>query len=516
MPLDFPSSPTNGQVYQNYYYDGSAGAWRSLSSTVNPIPSTLKNLTISSTETTGVSLKVTPFTTSSVNLQEWYNTSSTVVASMNVAGDLTANELNLTGTEINGDSKTIARYSDSWLRLNPDGDFSAGIYTNTSLIRTDNGLQVGANGANFLATSSALTHNGTDILKKDMRQWYVVGAVGTGTSANYYEVYSWTATGQYNNFSAHININGRGNTDTMYTLHVRGEYGVSAWSVESLSIVSDGALADGDTWLLVFSDTAKTAKLYYRRSGSDWQDRIMNFESHYTGSITSASYTNTLFGTTAPTGDAVITKTAPDAISVVAGGTGATTLTSGGYLKGAGTGAVTSQTGIPAGDITSGTLDYSRFPSGTIVQVQSTTVTAAAAYSIGAFSLQDVGVNVTITPKSASNKIFIIANVSSAGVSFARPAIVLARNTTRIAVGNAAGSRNQISGSGAQGETAPGTQTVNFLDSPATTSAITYRAYIVNLHSATQQYNFNYDVTNSDNGSHGRTASTITVMEVVA
>lgn len=96
MPLDFPGSPTNGQVYQNYYYDSSAGAWRSLSSTVNPIPSTLKNVIISSSENTGVSLKVTPFTTSSVNLQEWYNTTPSVVASMNVAGDLTVNSLTLT------------------------------------------------------------------------------------------------------------------------------------------------------------------------------------------------------------------------------------------------------------------------------------------------------------------------------------------------------------------------------------------------------------------------------------
>ena len=95
MPLDFPSSPTNGQVYQNYYYDGPTGAWRSFSSTVNPIPSTLKNLTVSSGATDGISLKVTPFTTSSVNLQEWYNTSSAVVASMNVAGDLTINSLTL-------------------------------------------------------------------------------------------------------------------------------------------------------------------------------------------------------------------------------------------------------------------------------------------------------------------------------------------------------------------------------------------------------------------------------------
>jgi hypothetical protein len=48
------------------------------------------------------------------------------------------------------------------------------------------------------------------------------------------------------------------------------------------------------------------------------------------------------------------------AVAVGNGGTGATTLTSGGYLKGAGTSAVTSQTGIPAGDITSGTLGIAR------------------------------------------------------------------------------------------------------------------------------------------------------------
>jgi hypothetical protein len=39
-------------------------------------------------------------------------------------------------------------------------------------------------------------------------------------------------------------------------------------------------------------------------------------------------------------------------VAVGHGGTGATTLASGGYLKGAGTSAVTSQTGVPAADIT--------------------------------------------------------------------------------------------------------------------------------------------------------------------
>jgi hypothetical protein len=47
-------------------------------------------------------------------------------------------------------------------------------------------------------------------------------------------------------------------------------------------------------------------------------------------------------------------------LPVGSGGTGATTLASGGYLKGAGTSAITSQAGIPAGDITSGTLPIGR------------------------------------------------------------------------------------------------------------------------------------------------------------
>jgi hypothetical protein len=59
-------------------------------------------------------------------------------------------------------------------------------------------------------------------------------------------------------------------------------------------------------------------------------------------------------------------------IAVPSGGTGAATLTSGGYLKGAGTSAITSQTGIPAGDITSGTLGIARGGTG------ATTLTSGA------------------------------------------------------------------------------------------------------------------------------------------
>jgi len=40
MALDFPASPTSGQVYDNFYYDSSMQAWRALAAaTVSQIPS---------------------------------------------------------------------------------------------------------------------------------------------------------------------------------------------------------------------------------------------------------------------------------------------------------------------------------------------------------------------------------------------------------------------------------------------------------------------------------------------
>lgn len=38
MALDFPSSPTNGQIYSNYYYDSTTGAWRSNAPLATGVP----------------------------------------------------------------------------------------------------------------------------------------------------------------------------------------------------------------------------------------------------------------------------------------------------------------------------------------------------------------------------------------------------------------------------------------------------------------------------------------------
>jgi hypothetical protein len=58
------------------------------------------------------------------------------------------------GDAIWGDGKEAFRLGGSWLRINQSSQFSSGIYTGSSIIRTDAGLQVGGGGNRFKADSS--------------------------------------------------------------------------------------------------------------------------------------------------------------------------------------------------------------------------------------------------------------------------------------------------------------------------------------------------------------------------
>lgn len=71
-------------------------------------------------------------------------------------GDIYSN-----GTYFYGDSQAIVQFSDEWLRLNPSGHFSSGIYAGTGVLRTDGTLQVGASGATFYAASGGNVGIGT-------------------------------------------------------------------------------------------------------------------------------------------------------------------------------------------------------------------------------------------------------------------------------------------------------------------------------------------------------------------
>lgn len=87
-----------------------------------------------------------------------------VTANGTVGGNLTVTgETYLNGSEIQGDGKTMLRYSDSWLRVNEDNEFSSGIYAGTGILRTDGNFQVGSVGSTLNVTGTQFTYGGLNV-----------------------------------------------------------------------------------------------------------------------------------------------------------------------------------------------------------------------------------------------------------------------------------------------------------------------------------------------------------------
>ena len=134
------------------------------------------------------------------------------------------------------------------------------------------------------------------------------------------------------------------------------------------------------------------------------------------------------------------------------------------------------------------------------------------------------GLSATITPKFDTSKILVqVVFHASIGGNYAGHHIVLRRGSTDICIGDAAGSRVRGSlalqsatfwddNSGAN--YSMGQASLNFLDSPATTSATTYGLY--HADDGTNDLFVNRSRTDSANANYIRVASTITLMEVSA
>jgi hypothetical protein len=124
------------------------------------------------------------------------------------------------------------------------------------------------------------------------------------------------------------------------------------------------------------------------------------------------------------------------------------------------------------------------------------------------------GYTVTITPKSASSKIMVFADVNTSGTVTENDTIFffLTRDSTKIRLGDASSSRTRISiaVSGSQGQNG----VITLLDSPNTTSAITYGVDIGHSSTTTRTVVFNRSFNDADSNATGRSASVFTVMEV--
>jgi hypothetical protein len=149
-----------------------------------------------------------------------------------------------------------------------------------------------------------------------------------------------------------------------------------------------------------------------------------------------------------------------------------------------------------------------------VLQVKSTAKTDTFTTTSATF-VDVTSLSVSITPTSASNKILILATVNgngNNGVNGLQGQLV--RDSTAIALGDAAGVRTPVSFGNIENNDAVGiTSSIMFLDSPATTSATTYKIQVRSNVSG-QPVNINRLSNNGDSATLTRSLSTITVMEV--
>tara|TARA_B100000424_G_scaffold218139_1_gene176416 strand:+ start:410 stop:928 length:519 start_codon:yes stop_codon:yes gene_type:complete len=150
---------------------------------------------------------------------------------------------------------------------------------------------------------------------------------------------------------------------------------------------------------------------------------------------------------------------------------------------------------------------------GGVIQVKS--VTKTDPFTTASTSYVDVtGISVTITPTRSDSKIFVLLT-SCGNTNGSKGYGRLMRGSTAIAVGDADGSKVQATfdmnnaGASNRGFSYVG----QILDSPATTSATTYKLQ-VRHENGSGNININRINSNDDNAVNGRYSSTITVMEV--
>lgn len=167
--------------------------------------------------------------------------------------------------------------------------------------------------------------------------------------------------------------------------------------------------------------------------------------------------------------------------------------------------------------VAGGVPSWSTPSAGKILQVVSTTKTDTFSMSSNTFA--DVtGLSVTITPSSASSKILVMANVSGQGTNAACVMIGrLMRDTTAIAVGTSVSNRTAGSFGAfiAQGTSDMLFGAVTHLDSPSTTSAVTYKIQVLSNVNGQVVY-VNRTAADTDSAAFARTVSSITAMEIAS
>ena len=177
-----------------------------------------------------------------------------------------------------------------------------------------------------------------------------------------------------------------------------------------------------------------------------------------------------------------------------------------------------SSTAANASNISSGTLGKPRLPTGSVLQVVN--VTKTSLFTTASTSFVDVtGLTASITPTSSSSKILVMVSFClSANSGSGYPQTKMLRDSTAIYVGDTAGSSItpalSLTYGYAQDNGYITPTSAQFIDSPATTSATTYKIQARNTAGNTTRIGATGD--DSNDQTRVRTASSIVLMEISA
>ena len=158
---------------------------------------------------------------------------------------------------------------------------------------------------------------------------------------------------------------------------------------------------------------------------------------------------------------------------------------------------------------------------GGIVQCVQTVISDVKSYTANAYTYTDMpGFNCTITPSSSSNKVLIVVGIGAIHQDAGTILGQVLRGSTVVGVGDAAGSRPRCGfrmyGSNVYNGNHCGSYQFNFLDSPATTSATTYKLQFNGESGTSYPVYLNRVLTDTDASENyrGRSISTLTLYEV--
>ena len=185
MPLDFPSSPTNGQVYGNYYYNSARGAWNALLPAATPnffTNAQLIDATATSSTASATPLIVKGASGQTADLQKWEDNAGTDLITFSSNGAIsTTASVTVSGTGVSTQLTTnnlnFSRNSASYLTNTTIG----GLLIHSTTRTTSGDTQVWSSSANgglvlnpagqMLATATPLTVKASASQTADLQQW---------------------------------------------------------------------------------------------------------------------------------------------------------------------------------------------------------------------------------------------------------------------------------------------------------------------------------------------------------